>query len=102
MPDLHPHAWMDRLRLLIAPDRLRALWRIVTMRASSSLVRRIAVLNLAGLVALLIGFLFLSQYREGLIDARVQSMLTQGEIIAAAISASVSYTHLTLPTIYSV
>ena len=88
MPDLHPHAWMDRLRLLIAPDRLRALWRIVTMRASSSLVRRIAVLNLAGLVALLIGFLFLSQYREGLIDARVQSMLTQGEIIAAAISAS--------------
>ena len=74
--------------MLIAPERRRALWRIVTMRASSSLVRRIAVLNLAGLVALLFGFLYLSQYREGLIDARVQSMLTQGEIIAAAISAS--------------
>jgi two-component system sensor histidine kinase ChvG len=83
-----PQSFWSRWRMSIARERLRALWRIVTMRASSSLVRRIAVLNLAGLVALLIGFLYLSQYREGLIDARVQSMLTQGEIIAAAISAS--------------
>lgn len=73
---------------MLAPEHWRALWRMITMRASSSLVRRIAVLNLAGLVALLLGFLYLSQYREGLIDARVQSMLTQGEIIAAAIAAS--------------
>ena len=83
-----PQSFWSRWQMSIARERLRALWRIVTMRASSSLVRRIAVLNLAGLVALLIGFLYLSQYREGLIDARVQSMLTQGEIIAAAISAS--------------
>ena len=45
-------------------------------------------LNLGGLVALLIGFLYLNQFREGLIDARVQSLQTQGEIIAAAIAAS--------------
>jgi len=56
---------MERLRLLFAPDRLRALWRIVTMRASSSLVRRIAVLNLAGLVALLIGFFVLKPISRG-------------------------------------
>lgn len=46
------------------------------------------MLNLAGLVALLLGFLYLNQFREGLIGARVQSLLTQGEIIAAAIAAS--------------
>ncbi|MBX3537236.1 MAG: stimulus-sensing domain-containing protein [Chelatococcus sp.] len=57
-------------------------------RSASSLTRRIVVLNLAGLVALLLGFLYLNQFRAGLIDARVQSLLTQGEIIAAAVAAS--------------
>ncbi len=69
-------------------ERLRRLARLVGQRASSSLVRRIVVLNLAGLVALLLGFLYLNQFREGLIDARVQSLLTQGEIIAGAVAAS--------------
>lgn len=68
--------------------KLRGLWRAATSRASSSLVRRIVVLNLAGLVALFFGFLYLNQFREGLIEARVQSLLTQGEIIAGAIAAS--------------
>ncbi len=76
---------MRRLRLL---TRLRALWRRLVQRASSSLTRRIVVLNLAGLVALLVGFLYLNQFRQGLIEARVQSLLTQGEIIAGAIAAS--------------
>ncbi len=57
-------------------------------RASSSLTRRIVVLNLAGLVALLIGFLTLNQFRQGLIEARTGSLLIQGEIIAGAITAS--------------
>ncbi|MBV9075919.1 MAG: sensor histidine kinase [Methylobacteriaceae bacterium] len=57
-------------------------------RLSSSLTRRIVVLNLVGLVALLIGFLTLNQFRQGLIEARISSLLIQGEIIAAAISAS--------------
>src|SRR6478735_4843915 len=69
-------------------DRIRALTRLAMQRASSSLVRRIVVLNLAGLVALLLGFLYLNQFREGLIDARVQSLLTQGEIMAGAVAAS--------------
>ena len=64
--------------------------RSVTMRLSSSLTRRIVVLNLGGLVALLVLFLYINQFREGLIDARVQSLQTQGEIIAAAIGASAS------------
>ena len=68
--------------------RVRAFERAVANRFSSSLTRRIVVLNLGGLVALLVGFLYLNQFREGLIDARVQSLQTQGEIIAAAIAAS--------------
>ena len=62
--------------------------RAISLRAASSLTRRILVLNLGGLVALLIGFLYLNQFREGLIEARVQSLLTQGEIIAGAIASS--------------
>jgi two-component system, OmpR family, sensor histidine kinase ChvG len=64
---------MRRLRLL---TRVRAVWRLLVQRASSSLTRRIVVLNLAGLVALLVGFLYLNQFRQGLIEARVQSLLT--------------------------
>ncbi len=54
----------------------------------SSLTRRIVSLNLAGLIALVIGILYLSQFRAGLIDARAQSLLVQAEIIAGAIAAS--------------
>lgn len=68
--------------------RVRRAIRILGLQASSSLVRRIIVLNLVGLVALLGGFLYLNQFREGLIDARVQSLLIQGEIIAGAIAGS--------------
>lgn len=69
-------------------ERLRRFVRLIVLRASSSLVRRIVVLNLAGLFALLLGFLYLNQFRQGLIDARVESLLTQGEIIASAVAAS--------------
>jgi two-component system sensor histidine kinase ChvG len=75
------------LRRRLALAGRRAL-RAVSSRAASSLTRRIVVLNLAGLVALLVGFLYLNQFREGLIESRVQSLLTQGEIIAGAIAAS--------------
>lgn len=56
----------------------------------SSLTRRILFFNLVALVVLVGGILYLNQFREGLIDARVESLLTQGEIIAGAISASAS------------
>jgi len=68
--------------------RIRRFARVMLTRMSSSLTRRIVMLNLAGLVVLLIGFLYLNQFREGLIEARVQSLLTQGEIIAGAIATS--------------
>jgi two-component system, OmpR family, sensor histidine kinase ChvG len=68
--------------------RARRFGRTIQSHLSSSLTRRIVVLNLGGLVALLAGFLYLNQFREGLIDARVQSLQTQGEIIAAAVAAS--------------
>ncbi|MCB1477599.1 MAG: sensor histidine kinase [Rhodobiaceae bacterium] len=64
--------------------RLRAIGSIV----SSSLTRRIVFLNLAAMLALVWGILYLNQFKEGLIDARVESLLIQGEIIGAAIAAS--------------
>ncbi|WP_099867065.1 sensor histidine kinase [Pararhizobium haloflavum] len=54
----------------------------------SSLTRRILFLNLAALLVLVFGIMYLNQFREGLIDARVESLLTQGEIIAGAIAGS--------------
>jgi len=57
-------------------------------QSSSSLTRRIVVLNVTGLVALSISIIFLSQFRAGLIDARIQSLLVQGQIIAGAIASS--------------
>ena len=63
-------------------------WAFFVAQSFSSLTRRIVFLNLTGLVALLIGVMYLSQFRAGLIDARVQSLLVQSEIIAGAIAAS--------------
>jgi two-component system sensor histidine kinase ChvG len=63
-------------------------WQFFVSQSLSSLTRRIVLLNVAGLFALLIGILYLSQFRAGLIDARVQSLVVQGEIIAGAIAAS--------------
>jgi two-component system sensor histidine kinase ChvG len=67
---------------------MRSAWQFFVSQSFSSLTRRIVFLNLAGLVALVTGVLYLSQFRAGLIDARVQSLLTQSEIIAGAIAAS--------------
>jgi two-component system sensor histidine kinase ChvG len=71
---------------VIAPAR--RIWHFVSRQSFSSLTRRIVLLNLAGLLALVISILYLSQFRAGLIDARVQSLLVQGEIIAGAVAAS--------------
>ena len=54
--------------------RARAAWRFLTARFSSSLTRRIVVLNLGGLVVLVVGFLLMDQFRADLIEARVQSL----------------------------
>jgi two-component system sensor histidine kinase ChvG len=68
--------------------RARFAWRVLTARFSSSLTRRIVVLNLGGLVVLMIGFLLLNQFRADIIAAREQSLTTQADIIAAAVAAS--------------
>lgn len=62
--------------------------RLISLNLFSSLSRRIATLNLIALVVLLSGILYLNQFREGLIDARVESLMIQGRIIAGAIAAS--------------
>ncbi len=68
---------------------LRRVFRWLPFRHGfSSLTRRIVVLNLIGLAILVSGILYLNQFRAGLIDAKVQSLLTQGEIIAGALAAS--------------
>lgn len=56
----------------------------------ATLTRRIIILNMGAMLALVLAIMYLNSFRAGLIDARVQSLLTQGEIIAAAIAASAS------------
>jgi two-component system, OmpR family, sensor histidine kinase ChvG len=69
-------------------DWLRRAGQFFFALSFSSLTRRIVSLNLAGLIALVTGILYLSQFRAGLIDARTQLLLSQAEIIASAIAAS--------------
>ncbi|WP_404400656.1 stimulus-sensing domain-containing protein [Pelagibacterium halotolerans] len=62
--------------------------RVINFTFFASLTRRIVILNLVALAALVAGILYLNSFRSGLIDVRVQSLRVQGEIIAAAIAAS--------------
>ncbi len=88
--------WLKRIKAVLAAPFgvvFRPVGRLIRgiVRAStSSLTRRILLLNLAALAALVGGILYLNQFRAGLIDARVDSLLTQGQIIAAAIAAQAS------------
>ncbi len=49
---------------------------------------KILIFNLLALVLLLIGILYLTQFREGLIESKIESLAVQSEIISATISAS--------------
>lgn len=69
--------------------RSRVRYGLETLFASS-ITRRILVLNIVGLVALLCGILYSNTQRAGLIEARLESLKTQGQIIAAAIASSAS------------
>jgi two-component system, OmpR family, sensor histidine kinase ChvG len=60
----------------------------LTRLAPASLTARIALINILGLVVLTMGILYFNQFRQGLINARVQSLMVQGQIIAAAIAGS--------------
>src|SRR6266853_2125228 len=65
---------------------LRRTWQFFVRQSFSSLTRRIVFLNVAGLLAFVLGILYLTQFRAGLIDARVQSLIVQGELIAIAVA----------------
>ncbi len=52
----------------------------------SRLGRLIIALNLVGLVILIVGALVLNEFRRGLIEARTDSLRTQGELIAKVIA----------------
>ncbi len=52
----------------------------------SSLQRRIIFFNLAGLAFLVLGVLYLNQFRSGLIEQRIQALRTQAELIALTVA----------------
>ena len=100
-------AVMRRKRSIALRRFFRPLNRVFGNYLFSSLTRRILFLNLAGLAVLLSGIMYLNQFRDGLIDARVESLMTQGQIIAGAIASSAtvdtnSITIWTFPSIRSV
>jgi len=64
--------------------------RFAGVHAFSSLTRRIVVLNLAALLVLVSGILYLNQFRAGLTEARVASLFASGEIIAQSIAERAS------------
>src|ERR1051325_185099 len=72
------------------PGLARRAWHFFVSQSFSSLTRRIVFLNVSGLLALVMGILYLSQFRASLIQARIESMRVQGEIIAGAIAAQAS------------
>lgn len=72
----------------LAPSAaMRPLWWLQRL-APTRLTSRIILINFVGLVILVGGILYSNQSRQSLIDARVQSLMTQGHIMAAAIASS--------------
>lgn len=67
-------------------------FKTVKQNLFSSLTRRILFLNLTALTIFLSAILYMNQFREGLIDAKTESLLTQGRIIASAIASSATAT----------
>lgn len=67
-------------------------FKVVKQNLFSSLTRRILFLNLAALTIFLSAILYMNQFREGLIDAKTESLLTQGRIIASTIASSATAT----------
>ena len=71
-----------------ASMRTRILQGLKQSAPFSSLQRRIIFFNLIGLAILVMGVMYLNQFRSGLIEMRVQALRTQGEIIAITIAES--------------
>lgn len=80
----------------VLTDPLRAVFRRGLRRvqrgrpfrsASASLTRRIMIANLVGLIVMIGGIYYLSHYQTWLVEAKKESLRTQGELIAAAIAS---------------
>ncbi len=77
-----------RLPALVWRYLIRQLNRIGFQFSFNTIARRIIVLNFFALVLLVGGILYLNQFRQGLVEAKVDSLLTQGQIIGQAIAQS--------------
>ncbi len=64
---------------------LLRLWRRLR---PNTILARIVLTNIVGLIILVGGILYFNQSRESLIDARVESLMTQARIMAAAIAGA--------------
>jgi hypothetical protein len=70
------------------PERAFIRESLRNRRQQGRVVQLVAGLILLGVVAQPLLILYLSQFRQGLIEARTQSMLVQAELIAGAVAAS--------------
>lgn len=61
---------------------------VLSRFAPGSLTARIIIINFIGLIILASGIFYLNQFRQGLIDARVEAMMSQAQIIAGALASS--------------
>ena len=80
----------DSLELeeIIAPDKP---WPgLLDYLKPRSLTARIVLLNLFALAVLVFGILYFNQARQSLIQARIQSLTTQAQIMSAAVAGSAS------------
>jgi len=84
----------DRARLgkeqgrVTAEGRIRRALARLHRLAPTRLTSSIIIINFVGLVILVGGILYSNQSRQSLINARVESLLTQGHIMAAAVASA--------------
>ncbi len=57
-------------------------------RRLGSITTRILALNLLALMLLVFGLFYVDEFRDGLVEAKIQSLRTEGEIIAGALGES--------------
>ena len=79
-------AWRN-LRTAGVTGVVRHIWQFFINQSFSSLTRRIVFFNVAALLAFALGILYLTQPRDGLINARIHTLLVQGQTIAIALAS---------------
>lgn len=68
--------------------RRRRRWSLTDPFSFSTIAARIAALNVVALGILVVGVLYLSQFRAGLIDLKIDSLKTEANLIAITIAES--------------